>query len=136
MASETIIKGEIACLKVELRAYEKGAIVSKPSIECRYDRVIDIDGRLYRTQIKYANGKSSHAEGAVTARLLGTTRNGKKLYYSDLEIDALLVYIPKIDKICWFDKKIFTGKGILNIRIQPTKNCQVKGCLMANEYFW
>ncbi len=52
------------------------------------------------------------------------------------EIDALLVYVPKIDRICWFGPEVFNGRGALSIRIAPCKNKQVKGCLLAKNYLW
>ena len=52
---ETHQKGELAQLMVQARAVQKGFITSKPTVEARYDLVIDILGKLERTQIKYAD---------------------------------------------------------------------------------
>lgn len=129
-------KGHLAAQKVELRAAEKGVVCSNPSIPCRYDRILDVDGKLVRVQVKYAARKPSHSVGAVSAKLYHTTRAGKDQVYQRGEVDALLVYIPHIDKVLWFPEDVFIGKKFLNIRYEPAKNGQTKGCLMAEEYHW
>lgn len=101
-------KDLIACLKVELVAAARGAIVSRPVSDfTRYDRVLDWNGKLYRVQIKYVSVPACHAEGAVQLNL----RKGANRCYSRDEIDALLVYAP-------------------------TKNGQKTGCLMGESYLW
>ena len=124
-------KAQIAELKVELTAAEVGAIVSKPTTSARYDYVIDWNGTRYRAQVKYGGGTSSHSNGCVVAEL----RKEGKTYTGD-EIDVLLVYIPSLDRVCWFDSEIFRNKRTLYIRIEPSRNAQVQGCLMAKDYFW
>jgi hypothetical protein len=56
--------------------------------------------------------------------------------YTEEEVNALLVYIPLIDRICFFPQKIFCGKAGLTIRLEPTRNGQHKGCILAQNYFW
>jgi PD-(D/E)XK endonuclease len=58
MLPDQIKKAEIAMVKVGLRALQVGAFVSKPIFEgARYDYIIERDGKLYRAQVKYADGK-------------------------------------------------------------------------------
>ena len=54
-------KGEIAQLKVQLRAAEKGVTLSKPLIDSRYDFIRDDGRKQERAQVKYASGKSPHS---------------------------------------------------------------------------
>lgn len=137
--SATTVKGEIACLKTEMRAIDKGFIVSKPYIECRYDRIIDDGKKLHRVQIKYAGNKRG---GTSNVKLYKYSKNGNKKgqdkpsTYSKDEIDAVLVYIEEINKVCWFPSDVFDGKKELNIRTSPSKNGQTKGCLFASDYIW
>ncbi len=137
MASKTTIKGEIACLKFEQRAIEKGAIVSRPSIECVYDRIIDYDGRLQKIQVKYADAKSPKSDGAVQAHI-GKSGKGRGTHkpYEDEEIDAIVVYVPKADKVCWLGKEIWSGKVMLQLRFEPTKNNQKKGVRLVEDFIW
>src|SRR2546428_6106702 len=82
----TAQKGELAILRAQQRAFEKGWIVSRPTRDCRYDLVLDDGERLYRVQVKYAARKSSHATGAVS---LDFTKGGRRnRMYQDHEIDA------------------------------------------------
>ena len=128
-------KGDLAIAKVLLLATEKGHIISKPlSDSSRYDLVID-DGKLNRTQVKYANGKATHADGVVRVGLEKRYK-GKILLYSEKDIDLLLVYIPKIDRVCAFKPDVFAGMNNLYIRCEPSKNGQKSGCIQAADYFW
>jgi len=135
MASDTTIKGELACLHLEKRAYEKGAIVSRPTIECGYDRLIDYKGKIYRVQVKYAGGSASHAEGVATTNLRRSDRN-KSQTYTKKEIDAVVCYLPDADLLCWLPPDVWEGKSALSIRYKLPKNGQKKGCLMAESYIW
>ena len=66
------------------------------------------------------------------------TRGNKpgKQFYTAQEVDVLLIYLPKIDKIVWLEAEHFHRKTAITIRYQPTKNNQTKGCLMAEDHFW
>lgn len=55
--------------------------------------------------------------------------------YSD-EIDYMLIWVPKIDKVLKFESENFIGKTDLHIRTEPTKNKQKKGCLFAVDHVW
>jgi len=130
----------LACLKFDAYCTEKGIMVSKPIVDCLYDRIVDIEGKLERVQIKYAGsgyGKKRNVLGVVVARLdrIGHNPKDRKTYTSD-EIDAIVVYIPKKDKFCWFDIKEVENKVALSIRYEPSKNNQKKGCLMMKKYEW
>lgn len=130
-------KADIARLKVEMRALELNVICSRPVVEgTRYDLILDTGERLYRAQVKYGNGRSSTSEGVVEVNLRKEIKKEKNCPYLKDEIDALLIYLPIVDKICWFGPEIFHAKGTLSIRIAPTKNGQVKHCLPAEKYFW
>src|SRR4051794_1656263 len=94
-------RGGLAMAKVEMRAIEKGWVASRPTIECRYDLVLDDVLRLYRAQVKYANGlAASGSDGAVAVRLSKWRLDGRRTlpYYTPNEIDLLLVYVPKTDQ--------------------------------------
>jgi PD-(D/E)XK nuclease superfamily protein len=130
-------KAEIAMMKVGIRALQLGASVSKPIFEgARYDYIIERDGKLYRAQVKYADGKQTKTVGAVQVNLRKQIKKNKNHPYTDNEIDVLVVYIPKIDKICWFGPEVFCGKQGLSIRIAASKNGQSKGCFAAEDYLW
>jgi len=137
MLPDQIRKAEIAMMKVGMRALQVGAFVSKPIFEgARYDYIIERDGKLYRAQVKYADGSHKRTVGAVQVNLRKQIKKNRNCPYNDREIDVLLIYVPKLDKICWFGPEIFCGKQNLSIRIAPSKNGQIKGCLAAEDYLW
>ena len=136
---DTNEKGELAMLQVQLRALEVRALLSKPLREsCRYDLIVDWERRLHRVQVKYCDRSSSHSTGAVTLHPGNITRGGRRTFpcYTAEEIDALLVYVPKIDQVLWLPPAQFDGKQNINIRYQPSLNGQTKGCLWAEDFIW
>ena len=137
MLPDQIRKAEIAMMKVCMRALQVGAFISKPIFEgARYDYIIERDGKLYRAQVKYADGTNKTADGVVVVNLRKQIKKNKNHPYDESEVDSLVVYLPKIDKVCWFGTEVFCGKQSLSIRISPTKNGQIKGCLAAEDYLW
>ena len=137
MLPDRMKKAEIAMLKVSLRALELGAVVSKPIFEGgRYDYVIETNGKLYRAQVKYADGNYRRIRGAVYVNLRKQIKKNRNHPYDESEIDVLLVYIPKMDKVCWFGPEVFNRRHNLSIRIAPAGNGQVRGCIAAADYLW
>ncbi len=136
---DTNDKGEYALLKVKQLALERNICLSAPTMpNCRYDLIVDCGERLVRAQVKYADGKCSQTTGAVYLNLRKITRGNKpgKQFYTPKEVDVLIVYLPKIDKLLWFESPYFHNKQTIVIRFEPSKNNQAKGCLMAEDHFW
>lgn len=141
---DTNQKGQIAELKVQLRATELGWICSHTIAGARYDLVLDDGKKLYRVQVKYAGGKTSHCEGSASVCLRsneGDVRNmkysrTKTKKYSGLEVDAVLAYLPQIDKIVWLNPELFEGKAVISVRYQAPKNGQLKGVNLVDDLVW
>ena len=130
--------GLIAQNKVELRAIEKGYMISRPITECsRYDAIIDFGTHLERVQIKYAGSKHTESSGVCVVDFRKKSINGimRKTYSAD-EVDAILVYLPDIDEICYFPISFIKGKGRLSIRYAKSKNNQKSGIILADNYIW
>lgn len=134
---DTRQKSEVACLKVQTRATERGMVISKPTTDARYDLVLDDDTKLYRVQVKYGGGKSSHSEGVATVALRTYVGNKYKFKtYRAGEVDLLLVYLPQIDKIVSFEPEEFENKAMLYVRLVPAKNNVKQRLLLAEEHLW
>jgi hypothetical protein len=130
-------KGQLAVSKAETHAIELGLVPCRPLMDCRYDMIVDDGKKLWRVQVKYANGASTNSVGVVTANLAYETRQRKVVYtYNDSEVDALIVYIPKIDRLCWLPCCVFIGKKELSIRLEAPLNQQRSGIVYAKNYFW
>ncbi|MHA2279794.1 MAG: group I intron-associated PD-(D/E)XK endonuclease [Promethearchaeota archaeon] len=132
--SPTSLKGEIACSKFECRALEKEIIISKPNLDCSYDRIVDIDGKLFKVQVKYAG---QERKGCVIANVTKTCRKREqKVAYEIDEIDVIVVYIPMWDKVLWLPQEAWAKKKAVALRTELTKNGQSKYCLFAKDYIW
>ena len=137
-------KGEIAKLRTEIRAAEKGWLSSRTVEGARYDLVLDDGEKLYRAQVKWAGSEMSHSEGSVSVELrryCGDGRNlkytrSKSRVYGASEVDVVIAYIPQIDELCWFGPSMFDGKSTITVRFQPSKNGQKKGIVLAQDYVW
>ncbi|OGM31059.1 hypothetical protein A2630_00115 [Candidatus Woesebacteria bacterium RIFCSPHIGHO2_01_FULL_44_10] len=136
MKITTNVKGQLAISKAELRALELGYIPSRPIFDTRYDLILDDRKSLKRIQVKYANGTPSHSRGSVVVKLSYEDRNKRKFMYQQEEVDGLIVYLPKIDKLCYFPLEIFVNKGNLAVRIQKPLNNRKKGIIFAEDYYW
>ena len=136
MKATSNVKGQLAISKAELRALELGYIPSRPSFDTRYDLIIDNLNTLDRVQVKYADGKPSKTGGSVVVKLAYEDRKKRIFTYRKEEIDALIVYIPRIDRLCFLPPKIFVGKRNLCIRLEKSKNNQRKKVIFAEDYYW
>ena len=129
-------KGEIAQLKVQLRAAEKGVVLSKPLVDSRYDFILDDGRRLERVQVKYASGRAPHSKGSVKVNLKSWQGRRLRRRYCTAEVDALLVYIPQIDEVLRFEADFFCERASFTVRLEPAKNGQTKSILNALEFIW
>ena len=134
-------KGLIAEQKVIMRALEKGYCVSKPiSHECRYDLIVDDHDRISRAQVKYAGSKAGEkSTGSVTVNLRtwshseNASRRKCKVYAAG-EIDAVIAYVPQVDKLVWIPPMMFVNKKTVVIRYAKPKNNQ--RCHMVEDFEW
>jgi hypothetical protein len=136
MELTTNTKGQLAVSKAEIRAFELGFLPSRPLYDARYDLIIDNGQKLLRAQVKYADGKPTNSDGSIIVKLEYEDRKKKVYTYNNSEVDVLIVYLPSIDKLCLFPKKVFTGKRKMSIRINKAKNNQKQRVIAANAYYW
>ena len=127
-------KSAIAEQKAILRALEKGFIVSRPVSPCRYDLVIDDGERLLKVQVKYGDGVAG-SEGTIKANL-GTVCHGKANLYKEGQVDLLLIYIPKVDKIIALTPDKFCGRPSIIIRYEPSKRYREYDCNLVSDLEW
>jgi hypothetical protein len=129
-------KGEIAHLKVQLRAAEKGVTLSKPLIDARYDFILDDGQKLERIQVKYASGKAPHSQGSIKVNLKSWEGRKLRRRYNVNEVDALLVYVPQLDKVLRFEANFFCERSSFTLRVEPSRNGQTKGVINARDFVW
>lgn len=131
----TTSKGEEALQRVILRAVQKDVQASRPVMEGgRYDLVLDIEGRLWKVQVKYAG--QSHG-GAIKILTASTDCRGKKgKLYEDHEVDLVFAYSPVTNKVYRLPPGLWRGKRFLHLRYEPAKNNQQLGCINAADFEW
>jgi hypothetical protein len=120
----TKAKGQIAQLKVELRAAQLDYSIARPSTDCSYDLIIDTGVILIRTQIKYCDRRASHSPTNLELRL--DDKKSKREYYQSHHIDAVMVYVPKVDSVLFFNASKFHKKKTVYINLKDQKS----------KFFW
>lgn len=137
----TTLKGHLALLEVERAATAKEFITSRPSIEARYDLVVDDGKKLHRVQVKYSSQDSGGECIIVELRKFGGNKqvgvrlSDVKVYTKD-EIDAVAVFSPATGKVYWVPVSVMGGMSNFRLRIKPSKNGQKQGVRMASEFEW
>lgn len=126
----TIDKGNISEAIVLAKFVQHGYVVLIPwgGIE-RYDFAVDINGLIKKVQVKTARLR----EGVV--RFPGYSvdlKSQKRRKYTKEEIDLFAAYCPDNEKVYLLDVNESTWENYL--RVEPSKNGQVKGVRWATEY--
>jgi hypothetical protein len=123
------VKGDIAELAVAKKFIEDGWRVLFPYGENhRYDLVAEKDRRFIRVQVKYATPKNGVLE--VNCR---SSNNWSILHYTSKEIDLIVVYNPKNQKIYYLPVSEINYSEI-KLRIEPSKNNQKSKIHFAENF--
>tara|TARA_Y100000034_G_scaffold95868_1_gene116563 strand:- start:1308 stop:1724 length:417 start_codon:yes stop_codon:yes gene_type:complete len=138
MEMVTTQKGELAALKVDQRAIEKGFVSSKPVFECVYDRVLERDGEFYKVQCKFVGSqKKNPVSGSAVIRLERIGHDHKKAKtYTQEDVDVVVAYIEAVDRLVWLKADKFEGKKAISIRYEPAKNGQKSNVLDIEDVEW
>ncbi len=128
-------KGNVAELAIAKEAASLGLSVLAPLTEHeRYDLVIGIAGRLLRVQCKWASRKGD----IVYVRLKSSYHSPGRGYvvstYSRREIDAVAVYCGDLDRCFLLPIDLVVGRGVITLRLEPTRNKQRAALNWATEY--
>lgn len=127
-------RGNITEIECMLAFLKLGYNVLTPYGDCeRYDFVVDINGKLYKIQVKSAN--SNHIEeGYIDFKTANkTTRNGSfvRHAYDKSQIDY---FMTSYDNQCYLIPVQECSTTAKRLRFIPPKNGQIKGITFAKEY--
>lgn len=90
---------------------------------------------LLRVQAKYRSGTQY---GTVLVEFKNNYYDSKKIYSKPVnfnEIDAYAVYIPDIDRVCYFRvENLPSNASSLTLRFEPPKNNQRKGVHLVKDF--
>ena len=123
---------EVECMLAFLRL---GYNVLTPYGDCeRYDFVVDINGTIYKIQVKSANDNHFTDEGYIMFNTANkTTRLGTfvKHPYTKDEIDY---FMTSYNDQCYLIPVEECSSSEKRLRFRPPKNGQIKGITFATEY--
>ena len=135
MTPDSNAKGLIAELEIELAAVRLGVPVLKPQEHARCDLALDIAGRIWRVQCKWAPLSPS---GDVVVLRTGTRRLSTHGYirttYDASEIDLFGAYCDTLDRCFLLPVAAAAGQLQLHLRLTPPRNGQ-RACITLAEDF-
>jgi len=134
-----------------MRNYEKAATAKAKLIEYatrkgwgiyfpftdggKVDAIFEIEGRLWRTQIKYsAQQRYEHTLIIKTSSTQPRRNKNRKAKYDVEDFDLLIAYSAIMDKLYVFAVDDIAGKNYVTLRLEPARNGQVKGVHQATEF--
>ena len=127
-------RGNITEIECMLAFLKLGYNVLTPYGDCeRYDFVVDIQGKLYKIQVKSAN--ANHIEqGYIEFKTANkTTQNGKfvRHVYTENEIDYFMTFY---NNQCYLIPVNECSSCEKRLRFIPPKNGQIIGITFAKDY--
>jgi hypothetical protein len=127
-------KGAIAEAHITAEAMKHGMVVWRPVAEgCRYDMILDVGGRLLRTQCKWACRR-----GDVIVVRIRTSRHTPRGYvrstYSADEVDGIAVWCDDTRECYFIPIADVDGQGFLHLRLAPARNNQELLVHWASQY--
>ena len=130
----TQIQGAMTEQKCFLKCIEMGYVVSKPLFDnARYDFILDINGKLYKIQVKTSrwidNTKSAFVFNGYSQHSLGD--GNKRMKYTNKEIDFFMTEQEGIFYLYPATEEGFTEK---RLRVKISSGGQVKNVTFAKDY--
>ena len=124
--------GEITEQQVAVEFLKQGISISKPLVQSsRYDFIADINGKLYKIQVKTGTFKEDSYLEFATSTSHTNTKGTINLHYLPEEVD----YFATIcNNQCYLIPYEVCGSRAQRLRLKPTKNGQIKGIVFAKDY--
>lgn len=127
-------KGELSEAKALYEFQKAGIPVALPwGDNQRYDMIAEFNGKLNRIQVKTANEEEN---GSIKCYCRSSTNHTTNKNLSDYigQVDYFVFYNQTRDLIALVPIEEVGDKKIINLRIEPTKNGQVKGIRFFSDY--
>lgn len=128
--SDTLFKGRITEMEVLTYFLKLGYLVSSPEIPCPYDFLLDTGNKILKIQVK----TSRPSEGGFVFNTSSTTHNSngytRRFYTSDM-VDYFCTFF---NNECYLIPFKECGGREKKLRLEPTKNGQIKNICFAKDY--
>ena len=108
----------------------RGYGISVPIAAERYDFIAKDDKTTYWVQAKYCKSyvppqRSKYVRSRLKINYKSWHRGGTKKHRRIIDFDVVnyvTVYLPQVDEVCFFNKKMLKGKDELSININDEKS--------------
>jgi prevent-host-death family protein len=128
-------KGNVAELAIAKEAASLGLSVLMPITEHeRYDLALGVGGRLLRVQCKWGAKTSGTICVRVSSSYHSPTRGYVKKTYAPDDVDAFGVYCGELDRCFLLPSDLFSGRAVVHLRTEPTRNNQRAALNWAADY--
>jgi hypothetical protein len=130
------MKGNVAELEVALAAVKAGVAVFQPVAEHgRADLAMEIGDQLYRVQCKW--GRLARDGDVIHVNVSGsrlTPAGYVRSTYAANEVDLVGVYCGELDRCYLLPQRLFVGKHVVHLRLNPARNGQRSCINLAEQY--
>lgn len=129
----THFQGRITELQVANSFLNQGYQVCQPLVnDSRYDFVVDVQGKLYKIQVKtcHLGGENEYIEFATSSSHTNTQHTVNRSYNKN-EIDYFATYY---NSQCYLVPVEQCGSRTQRLRLKPTRNGQVTNIMFAENY--
>jgi hypothetical protein len=127
-------KGAAAEAAITATVIQLGLTVLRPLCEGRrYDLVIDLEPELLRVQCKLAKRLDGVLSVNLTTNRL-TPGGYVSTSYTSAEVDAIAAYSPELNRSFLIPIGDASGRRVIHLRLDPTRNNQVEGIRWADDY--
>jgi hypothetical protein len=124
-------QGELSEVMILAALVKKGYIVLAPyGDNQRYDYVIDQNGVFSRVQVKTGRIKNGSIIFPVCSSAIHTKNGTRRAYHGEIEYFA--VYCPDNEKCYLVPKEDVNTNTEASLRLEPTRNKQIKNVRMAS----
>lgn len=124
--------GEITEQQVALEFLKQGILISKPLVQSsRYDFIADINGKLYKIQVKTGRFRENSYLEFATSTSHTNTKGTLNISYDADDVDF---FATMYENQCYLVSYDLCGKRTQRLRLIPTKNGQTKGILFAQDF--
>lgn len=107
--------GDVSEKVFEAELAKRGIRLSKPTTYmCEYDYIADIDGDLYKIQVKTGVQK----RGTIVFQTARETINRNSRKYREYNVDAFVIRNKHNDDLYWIDKDTVNERKEMRIRIE------------------
>jgi len=127
MRKELSLSAELICAsKFARKGYDIFLPLGEPK---NIDFITYKNGQFRRIQIKTTKPKN----GKLRVKLR-STNNWQNRKYTKEDVDFIVTYDYKNDEMYILDMQEFDGMSEVTLRLEPTKNKQIKGVRLAEQF--